>query len=263
MLTVEAYQVAEQINIKKFRADYKQTPTSSSSTELYYHFDDNTHLCIYGYGVVALAGFNITATSELLKFLKDYCTEPLSHDYKDDFVIHVKADQPLKLNFNSIELPELNNAVIEILMLNIAQSVSLDYYENLGNQIVAETGKLTDQLEKVGKLQISKKKLLMFIGKTLNIKNSIIDNLYIFDAPEIVWENEYLNKVDDAIKKSLDLKMRYRDIDYKLKIVQENLTLFTDLLQNKESNRMEVIVIVLILIEVVNIFLGYIFKIGH
>ena len=263
MLTIEAFQIAKQINIKRFKADYMQTPVSSSSTELYYHLDDGTHLCVFGYGVVALAGFTVTTTSELIKFIKNYCIDTVTQNFKDDFIVHEIKDQPLKLNFNSIELPEINDAVIEIIMLNIAQSVSLDFYENLGSTIVEETGKLTNELEKVGKLKINKINLLKFIGKTLNIKNSIIDNLYIFDAPEIVWENEYLNKVDDALKKSLDLKMRYRDIDYKLKIVQENLTLFTDLLQNKESNRMEIIVIVLILIEVVNIFFGYIFNFRH
>jgi required for meiotic nuclear division protein 1 len=263
MLTIEAYQIAEQINIKKFKADYKQTPTSSSSTELFYHLDDGSHICVLGYGVVAIAGFNATSASEFIKFLKSYSTDFIDKEFKDDFIVHEVKGKPLKINFNSVELPEITNAALEIIMLNIAQSVSLDFYEDLSNQIGEETGKLTKELEQAGKLKISKTNLLKFIGKTLNIKNSIIDNLYIFDAPEVVWENEDLNKVDETLKKSLDLKMRYRDIDYKLKIVQENLTLFTDLLQNKESNRMEIIVIVLILIEVVNIFLGYIFKFGH
>jgi required for meiotic nuclear division protein 1 len=75
-----------------------------------------------------------------------------------------------------------------------------------------------------------------------------------------VWENEYLEKVDEGLKKSFDLKMRYKDIDYKLKIVQENLTLFTDLLQNRQSHNMEVIIIVLILIEVLHVVLSYIIK---
>ena len=95
---------------------------------------------------------------------------------------------------------------------------------------------------------------LQFIGKTLSIKNSIIDDLYIFDAPDIVWENELLGRIDEAIKRTLDIRMRYRDIDYKLKIVHENLTVFTDLMQNRESTRLEWVIIGLILIEVVHLF---------
>ena len=110
-----------------------------------------------------------------------------------------------------------------------------------------------------GTFKYAKKDLLKFIGRTLNIKNSIIDNLYIFDAPEEVWENEHLERIDKGLKKTFDLKMRYQDIDYKLKIVQDNLRLFTDLLQNRESTRLEWIIIILILIEVFDIFIKKLF----
>ncbi|MDA0941070.1 MAG: RMD1 family protein, partial [Bacteroidetes bacterium] len=48
-------------------------------------------------------------------------------------------------------------------------------------------------LEKRGKLTISGKKLKQFIGHVLKIKNQISENLYIFDSPDITWENEALN----------------------------------------------------------------------
>jgi uncharacterized Rmd1/YagE family protein len=54
--------------------------------------------------------------------------------------------------------------------------------------------------------------------------------------------------------------MRYRDIDYKLKIVQENLTLFTDLLQQRQSHNMELIIIALIMIEVIHLLVSYFIK---
>jgi required for meiotic nuclear division protein 1 len=257
MLKVEAYQIAEQINIKKFKANFKQTTIQSSSTELYYSESETKFLSIFGYGVVALAGYNATEKSELINFLKQYCEDLIITEIKEDFTVIENKDQPFKLNYNSIEIPTVNHQVVQIVMLNIAQSVSLDFYENLAEDILTQTSSLTKELESKGNLSVSKKNLLKFIGKTLNVKNSIIDNLYIFDAPDIAWENEYLGKIDDALKKALDLKMRYREIDYKLKIVQENLTLFTDLLQNNQSHRMELVIIVLILIEVVHLIVGY------
>jgi len=260
MLKIEAFQIAQQINIKRFNADFKQSPVTSNSVELFYHLENNRYFCVFGYGIVVFAGYDDLAKSELIRFLKTYCEDLVEGDFKEDFVVETKENQAIKLNYNSIEVPVLNDNVVQIIMLNIAQSVALDFYEDLGFSILSQTKVLTDQLEKEGKMKISKTNLLKFIGKILNIKNSIIDNLYIFDAPEIVWENEYLEKVDEGLKKSFDLKMRYKDIDYKLKIVQENLTLFTDLLQNRQSHNMEVIIIVLILIEVLHVVLSYIIK---
>ena len=53
--------------------------------------------------------------------------------------------------------------------------------------------------------------------------------------------------------------MVYQDIEYKLKIVQENLTLFMELVQNRESTRLEWVIIILILIEVFDLIFTKIF----
>ncbi len=258
MLKIEAYQIADQIQIKRFKTDFKHTTVYSSSTDLFYHLEKDKYLSVFGYGIVVFAGYDEIEKSNLIKFLKEYCEELIETEFKDDFIVELSDNEEIKLNYNSIDIPKVNDSVIQIIMLNIAQTVALDFYEDLSLTILNQTKKLTDELEKRGKMEISKINLLKFIGKTLNIKNGVIDNLYIFDAPDIVWEDEYLEKIDEGLKKLLDLRMRYRDIDYKLKIVQENLTLFTDLLQNRQSHNMEIIIIVLILIEVIHIILSYI-----
>ncbi|MFV0571277.1 MAG: RMD1 family protein [Xanthomarina gelatinilytica] len=89
-----------------------------------------------------------------------------------------------------------------------------------------ETNKHTKYLENKGELDISGNKLKRFIGKVLNIKNRILENLYIFDSPEITWENEQLNKLNTDLKQTFDLKDRYRLIHDRIEIIKENLELF-------------------------------------
>lgn len=188
--------------------------------------------------------------SEFLQFLKNYIEDEVEEKFDDHFVLQTDPSVLVVLKYDSITVSEITDDTIRIVMLNIGQSVALDYYEKLTFDIFYNSKKITDDLEKTGNLKYSKKELLKFIGKTINIKNSIIDNLYIFDSPDEVWENEQLERIDKGLKKTFDLKMRYQDIDYKLKIVQDNLKLFTDLLQNRESTRLEWVIIILILIEV-------------
>ena len=56
-----------------------------------------------------------------------------------------------------------------------------------------------------------------------------------------------------------DLQERLRNIEEGLTIVKDNLELFRDLLQYRNSYRLELVVIILILVEVLNIFLQKIF----
>ena len=111
-------------------------------------------------------------------------------------------------------------------------------------------------LEQHGKLDISGHKLKRFIGKVLNIKNKISENLYIFDSPEITWEIEELNKLNQDLKQVFDLKDRYRLIHDRIEIIKENLELFKDIMDHKESSRLEWIIIILIVIEVVDLFIA-------
>ncbi|WP_044173786.1 RMD1 family protein [Flectobacillus major] len=258
-MKIEAYQIAEVINLKKFKQEYASEPALNNNSELFYKREEGQYFYLLSYGVVVFAGFNDLEKSEFLKFAKNYAEALVEEKFEDDFDVQTDTAVSVVLKYNSITVSELTDDTIRIIMLNIGQSVSLDYYEALTYKILTSTKQMTDELEQNGKLKSSQKELLMFIGKTLNVKNSIIDNLYIFDSPEEAWENEHLERIDKGLKKTFDLKMRYQDIDYKLKIVQETLMLFTDLVQNRESTRLEWVIIILILIEVFDLLITKIF----
>ena len=91
----------------------------------------------------------------------------------------------------------------------------------------------------------------------LNIKNSIVDNLYILDDPNLVWDNDDLDVLNRLLKVNFDINTRFKDLDYRLQIVENNLTLFIDVLNVRKSSRLEWTIVILILIE---ILLALLFK---
>jgi uncharacterized Rmd1/YagE family protein len=257
VIKIIAYQIAEQINLKKIKADYKADIFSSSSVELFYYNSEknNSALYILSYGVVVFANYEEIEISRFINFLKTYSLNQLEKHYTEDMIVH--EGKELSFSYNGVILPEIKPDAIRIVMLYVAQSVSLDFYIDSSQALLNASGQFTNQLETFGKLKISKRNLLKFIGKTLNIKNRIIDNLYIYDMPEIVWENEYLDKVNEGLSKTFDIKTRFHETEYTLKIVESNLSIFTDLLHQKTSNTQEIIIIGLILFEVVNVIISY------
>ena len=98
------------------------------------------------------------------------------------------------------------------------------------------------------------KRLKKFIGKTLNLKNRISENLYIFDSPDVTWEDEQLATLDYHLKQTFDLKNRYFAIEKRITIIKENLELFKGIWDHRESSTLEWIIIILIVIEVIDMF---------
>ena len=140
-------------------------------------------------------------------------------------------------------------------MLYTSQSVALNRYGEITENLIIETNKHTKYLEIHGKLNISGYNLKKFIGRVLNIKNGILENLYIFDSPDIIWEDEMLNQLDKKLKITFDLKDRYRRLSHRIEIIKENLELFKDIMDHNESKKLEWIIILLILVEVIDMFI--------
>lgn len=257
MIKIEALQISEQINLKQFKATFSVRQHSGGVSEQFYVLENNTYLYLLNYGVVIFGNYTKYQKEEFLEYLKQFCTSWISSPLQEEYAVEVDENtQRPTVSSSALLLPETYHSVlgIRLAMLYTGQSVALDYYEQLTYQALNETHQYTRQMEKNGKVNASKRNLLRFIGRSMNIKNSVVDNLYILDDPGIVWDDPELDRINKGLKDTFDIQLRFRDLDSKLRIIQDNLKLFTDLLQHRESARLEWIIIILILIEVVNMF---------
>jgi uncharacterized Rmd1/YagE family protein len=248
-----AYQIADGIELRAFREAFPIEVHDSDPDELFYIIDGDRYLLVFKYGVVCFLNFDEIKTAEFLTFIKPMCRNPLRERLSEELLIETDAPE-FSFGYNKIDILEGNVAVFRIVMLNVSQSVALDYYSQQTTALLEETNHHTQILEKKGSLDISGRNLTRFIGRTLNLKNRISENLYIFDSPDITWEDERLNRVDMGLKKTFDLQIRFRNIRDELEIVKENLELFKDIMQHRKSLMLEWVIILLILVEVINLF---------
>jgi uncharacterized Rmd1/YagE family protein len=258
MLHVVAYQIADNIDVRAFRGANKEGIYRYDADELFYKTGELGFVYVFKYGVVCFLNYAEEARKALLKQINPFCKNVFEQPLSEEFEVETNA-QENKFGFNKIEIVKPDIEVLRLIMLNVSQSVSLDYYSELTNLLQEETHSHTLTLERRGRLNISGKNLKMYIGKTLNLKNRIAENLYIFDSPPETWEDENLNRIDLGLKKTFDLQERYRDIREGLEIIGENLELFKDLLQYRNSTLLEWIVIVLVALEVINLIIKEIF----
>lgn len=252
-IQIEALQIAESFNIKKFRAEFRAEAFSGSTSEVFYALtENNRYLYVFDYGVVVFANYDAVAKSEFVQFIKNYANSLINTDLSEEYqiIIDERLNKALVKN-DFVSVPQIDSSLLRIVMLNIGQSVALEHYELLTDELIISSKDYILELEHHGKLSISKTNLLKYIGRVLNVKNSIVDNLYILDDPNLVWDNEELNLLNRHLKANFDINPRFKDLDYRLQIVENNLTLFTDVLNVRESARLEWIVIILIALEII------------
>ncbi len=258
LVQVLSYQIADTIDIKAFRAAFKAELYFGDTDELFYITDKGRYIYVFKYGVVCFLNYDSVHISEFLRLIYAYCRNKFEESLEEEFKIQTNSAKN-KIGFNSIEIIGSDIEVLRLVMLNVSQSVALDYYEEQTTKLLQETNNHTQVLAEKGSLDISGINLKKYIGKTLLLKNRIAENLYIFDAPPETWEDENLSRIHNDLSRTFDLKERFRNIQEGLGIIKDNYELFRDLLQYRTSFRLEWVIIILIMVEVLNIFIPKIF----
>jgi uncharacterized Rmd1/YagE family protein len=256
MLKVVSIQIADSIDVKEFKVVFKAELLHQDSDELFYRVNSGNprFAYIFKYGIICFLGYNEVEILAFIQVILPYCKNPFDQHISDEFDVEVNAPRN-KFGYNKIEIEHAGIENLRLIMMHVSQSVALDHFSQQTNLLLEETTHHTQQLERKGRLDLSGTNLKKYIGRTLNLKNRIEANLYIFDSPEETWEDEDLNRLDIGLKKTFDLQARFRTIREGLEIVKENLDLFKDLLQYRNSIVLEWIIIILIMVEVINLFI--------
>jgi len=167
----------------------------------------------------------------------------------ESFALDVQPDKPMEVRFDRVILPQLDLGAVEIVAEVLAQSVAMDYYADDVAEIEAETDRIADQLRKLGRIPGRVPNTLQFIGLCIATRNDVISTLALFDKPDATWENEQLDRLWNGLRKMLELDDRYRALDAKLRMFQDNLVLLVDLARQRQTFVLEFAVAILIAME--------------
>lgn len=252
---LSAFLVANQLDIKGIKSFLDIKPLADSSSELFYSFGGEKYQYFFNYGVMVFAGYSEDEMKWAIKAVQAYQRNPVTSWLRDDHEISVMEGSDIIFNYDELILDKIDSKVFRIAMFNLGQSVALDHYHDVTENLLTELKSFATQLELTGKLKISRKNMMRFLGKALNTQNEIAENIYIFDAPDQVWDDEYLDKLYQGFMKHFDLRVRFSEIEYTLKIINDNLSIFREIINQRESSLLELIIIILILVEIVDLFI--------
>ena len=258
-MKITAFHLAEQLTLKSLKEAYAGQLLQENASELFYRLDADTFFYAFDYGVAVFANMPDVDVSKNLILLQQFCVNPLPEKLQDDFAINNTEGEALVFNFDSLNVPRLDDEVIKITMLNLAQSVAMDFYAERAQALLGELRGITNQMETEGAIRISRSNMLRFIGRMLNSKNKVVENLYVFDSPDLTWEDEYLDRIHRGLSRTFELSTRFKEIEYTFKIIEDNLSVFRELYLHRESSKLEWIIIALICIEVFDLIISKIF----
>jgi len=249
---VLAYHIGNLINLKNFRANCAFSILKREHSFLLYKVEDSSFMYVKDYGSMVFLNCEEDVINSVFKNTLDLHFSLTTFPKEES---KITLGNPIEVDFEKIQINDLSVDCAHIIMLNLAQSAALKFYLNKTKSLHDSTLIYARQLEAKGYIKLSKKQMRIFIGRTMNLKNRIAENLFIFDSSDLAWSNEELSKLDYQLKDELDIVKRHHGLQFNLTVIKENLDLFKDILQHKYSSMLEWIIIVLILFEVIQVII--------
>ena len=215
------------------------------------HGDGGLHMALlYDFGAVVFVGFARHECEPLVRRLRELLPPEPHAPLTERFLVEVRPDMPAQVLFDRVVIPELTVPALDIIGLLLAQSVVLGYYEEDADDIVKQTDRMTLQLTTTGQIPSRNRTLGRFIGSCMTTRSDIIKSLALFDKPDSTWDDPHLDRIYNAPRTELEIDDRFRALEKRLGLIQDNLVLFVDLLHNRSAWRLEFTIILLIVFEI-------------
>lgn len=132
----------------------------------------------------------------------------------------------------------------------LAQSSKLETFEESIQETTRKNSLLPYEIANQGVISLSRRAIFKRIGEIFLARSSINLNSEFLGAPEFFWRNPNLEPIFISAKKFLDIPTRVMALNQKLDVLQELLHILNSQVQQRHSNLLETIIILLILIEI-------------
>src|SRR3954468_9191293 len=112
-LKVNAFQIADNIEVKQFKTVFAANIYYEDTDELFYQIDSYKYLYVFKYGIVSFLGYDETEMTAFFQIIAPYCKNLFEHRLSDEFDI-VTGTAAIHFGFNKIEIPTPSHDIIRL-----------------------------------------------------------------------------------------------------------------------------------------------------
>ncbi|KAF5733780.1 hypothetical protein HS088_TW16G00220 [Tripterygium wilfordii] len=214
---------------------------------------DCSYIVVFQYGSIVLFNVKEHQVDGFLKIVQKHSSGLLPEMRKDEYEVREKPTSRtwMQGGLDYIMLQFLNIDGIRTIGSVLGQSIALDYYVRQVDGMVAEFTDINRGMEKTGTFTMDKKKLFQIVGKANSNLADVILKLGLFERSDIAWKNAKYAQIWEYLRDEFELQQRFASLDFKLKFVEHNIRFLQEILQNRKSDFLEWLIIVLISVEII------------
>lgn len=207
---------------------------------------------LFRYGVAVLFGLEPIEEVTFLNRLAALVSHPATRVETEDTEVRVVPEtrESVDSSTGHILFSEVTVERLQLLADSLAKSVVLAQSERVVADVFDRIEPLAADLERSGKSSRRSRELLRYIGGTLLIQHRTVGRVEIVEKPELLWEHPELGRLHARLNEEYELLERQTALENKLELISLTASTLLDLLQNRQTLRVEWYIVILIVVEV-------------
>lgn len=247
---VRAYKLYDVISLKSVKAIFAEERIQPAPQGFIIPIKKESYLFLFRFGCVAFFNFSDEEITAELAHLAEHLGRGMSDPPLETY--EIRLGEPPTVEFEHVVINKrLTQDHVAVTALTVAQSAALEFLEKNTEQVLDTSSTLFVNLARSGRLPMDLRNLLKLIGSTVNTRQDIVSKLAILDAPDETWKSKELDKLYRDVRDNFEIDLRFRAVDRKLTLLQDNIELLADLTNYQRANALELLIIALIFIEII------------
>ena len=211
----------------------------------------NGFVVLFRYGVAVLIGFSPVEEHETLRNLQRRVISPFDKIEDETAAIEVSdAHDDQVPPGGPIQIKDLSPQRLVVIADALAKNVALTRDEREVSRVFEVIEPLAADLAKRGRTPVGRKNMLRLIGRALLVRHRVTGRVEVEEKPDVLWDRWDLERLHARLADEYELKERATILSRKLEVVGETARAFTDLIDASRSLRLEVMIVLLIVVEV-------------
>ncbi len=209
-------------------------------------------VALFRYGVAVLVGMSPLEEDEVIRRLDGRIVGPIQPREEEIVQIEIAPDKDELLTpLGVIVLKALTVEHILLIADALATSVVLAHDEKNVAKVFDVIQPIAQELAQHGRTPGGRRAILKHIGNALLVQHRVSGLVAVAEKPDVLWERPVLERFYARLEDEYELKERADVLTRKLTVISDSAKAFADIIDTERSLRLELIIVVLIVVEIV------------
>lgn len=207
---------------------------------------------LFRHGVAVLFNLDAEEGEGFLEELRPLVTGPFDRPEEEPIVIEIDAARDERMDQSgTLWLQTASVGRFQVVAEALSRSIVLAHYEAHVTRAFEQMEPLAERMSRGQRPKEKQRVLLTRLGEALLAQSRTIGRVETSDKPELTWDDPELDRLYVRLAKEYELSDRDRALGRKTAMISDTAGVFIDLIQARQTIRVEWYIVILIVVEIV------------